>query len=237
MADTKLSALTELAAPPADNDQVYLQDVSEAASAQSKRITIANLLADVADLTGDEIVVLLEALAGAARLSHTKISDVGVDDHHVQSHDLASHSTKAHSELSDAPEGAHHTKFTTTEHSAIGDSAPHHTKYTDSDVIAVAVAKALFDAHSILMAVSDNTPVALPVAASRILGRKSTGNIAALTAAELLTIINVAAGADVTADNVPQSHGIAQHTDVTRELFLPANEGYIYTGTPEQTWD
>jgi hypothetical protein len=45
MADTKLSALTELAAQPASDDEVYIRDVSEAASAESKRITIANLLA------------------------------------------------------------------------------------------------------------------------------------------------------------------------------------------------
>lgn len=45
MADTKLSALTALAAQPADNDEVYIRDVSEAAAAESKRITIANLLA------------------------------------------------------------------------------------------------------------------------------------------------------------------------------------------------
>jgi len=45
MADTKLSALTELAATPADDDEVYIRDVSEAASAESKRITVANLLA------------------------------------------------------------------------------------------------------------------------------------------------------------------------------------------------
>ena len=43
MADTKLSALTELAATPAVGDQVYIQDISEAAAAQSKRITIANI--------------------------------------------------------------------------------------------------------------------------------------------------------------------------------------------------
>ncbi|KKN11736.1 hypothetical protein LCGC14_1023640, partial [marine sediment metagenome] len=30
MADTKLSALTELAATPADADEVYIRDVSEA---------------------------------------------------------------------------------------------------------------------------------------------------------------------------------------------------------------
>jgi len=45
MADTKLSALTELAATPANNDEVYIRDVSEAAADESKRITIANLLA------------------------------------------------------------------------------------------------------------------------------------------------------------------------------------------------
>ncbi len=44
MADTKLSGLTELAATPADNDESYIRDVSEAAAAESKRITIVNLL-------------------------------------------------------------------------------------------------------------------------------------------------------------------------------------------------
>ncbi len=43
MADQKLSALTELAATPANDDEVYIRDVSEAASAESKRITVANL--------------------------------------------------------------------------------------------------------------------------------------------------------------------------------------------------
>ena len=45
MADQKLSALTEFATPPPNNDEVYIRDVSEAASLESKRITIANLLA------------------------------------------------------------------------------------------------------------------------------------------------------------------------------------------------
>ena len=43
MADTKLSDLTELAATPANDDEVYIRDVSEAAEAESKRITVANL--------------------------------------------------------------------------------------------------------------------------------------------------------------------------------------------------
>jgi hypothetical protein len=57
------------------------------------------------------------------------------------------------------------------------------------------VEKATLDAHTILYAVSDNTPAALAVAEQRIVGRKTGGNIAALTGAEVLTLINgMAAG-------------------------------------------
>lgn len=49
------------------------------------------------------------------------------------------------------------------------------------------VEKATFDAHTILYATTDNTPVALTVGASTIVGRKSTGNIVALTMADLRT--------------------------------------------------
>lgn len=52
------------------------------------------------------------------------------------------------------------------------------------------VAKATYDAQSILAAVSDNTPVAVTVAEQRIVGRKTGGNIAALTGAEVLTLVN-----------------------------------------------
>lgn len=51
------------------------------------------------------------------------------------------------------------------------------------------VAKSLYDANTILAATSDNTPVALTVAASRILGRKSSGDIAAMTAAEARAVL------------------------------------------------
>ena len=45
MADTKLSDLIELAATPANDDEVYIRDVSEAEAAESKRISVANLAA------------------------------------------------------------------------------------------------------------------------------------------------------------------------------------------------
>lgn len=56
------------------------------------------------------------------------------------------------------------------------------------------VTKALYDANTILYATTDNTPVALTVDASTIVGRKSTGDIVALSASETRTILNVADG-------------------------------------------
>ncbi len=64
MADTKLSALNELAATPAVDDEIYIRDVSELAAAESKRITIANLMA--AGLTFTEIITAVHNPVGAA---------------------------------------------------------------------------------------------------------------------------------------------------------------------------
>lgn len=51
MADQKLSELTELATTPASDDEVYIRDVSEAAADESKRITVANLMAAASGAT------------------------------------------------------------------------------------------------------------------------------------------------------------------------------------------
>ena len=82
---------------------------------------------------------------------------------------------------------------------------------TKNYVDTTAVLDALFDAHTILYAVSDDTPAALAVAASRIVGRKASGNIAAMTGAETLALLTGAnldvggfdvRGATVTADGL-----------------------------------
>lgn len=65
------------------------------------------------------------------------------------------------------------------------------------DVTDGLVTKATYDANSILYATDDNVPVALTVGASTIVGRKSTGNIVALTKTETLAILNVEDGAEV----------------------------------------
>jgi hypothetical protein len=51
------------------------------------------------------------------------------------------------------------------------------------------VAKALFDANTILAANSDNTPAALTVGEQTFVGRVTSGNIAALTAAQAMSVL------------------------------------------------
>lgn len=68
------------------------------------------------------------------------------------------------------------------------------------------LAKALFDANTILAANADNTPLALTIAEQRLVGRITGGNIAALTAAQVRTLLNVADGAiaNLVEDTSPQ---------------------------------
>jgi len=92
-------------------------------------------------------------------------------------------------------------------------------EFTDWEPSAASVLKGSYNANTILVANSDDTPVALEVAASRFLGRKSSGNIAAMTKAESLTELNVEDGADVTdTANVTtalNSINVNEHTDIT----------------------
>lgn len=59
----------------------------------------------------------------------------------------------------------------------------------DAEVTAVAVALTLYDAQTILAAVSDNTPVAVTVGEQTLVGRITGGNIAALTVAQAITLL------------------------------------------------
>jgi hypothetical protein len=51
------------------------------------------------------------------------------------------------------------------------------------------VTQALFDANTVLAATSDNTPAAVTINEQTVLGRITSGNIAALTVAQLQTLI------------------------------------------------
>ena len=78
------------------------------------------------------------------------------------------------------------------------------------------VVKSLFDAYSLLYADTDNTPAALTIAASRIIGRKATGGIAALTGAECRTILDCPSNAEALSDTLFDANTIlAADTDDT----------------------
>lgn len=55
------------------------------------------------------------------------------------------------------------------------------------------VLKALYDAHTVLIATSDNTPLALTMGASTVLARLAAGNIVAATPDQLTTLLALAA--------------------------------------------
>jgi len=81
------------------------------------------------------------------------------------------------------------------------------------------VPKSLYDAHSILYATSDNTPAALTVGEQTFVGRVTSGNIAALTAAQAMGILWQSAPASKTA------------TGTAGWMAKDANYLYICTGT------
>ena len=61
----------------------------------------------------------------------------------------------------------------------------------DSVSAAGAVMESLYEANSILAANADNTPLALAVAASTIVGRGASGDIAALTPTQAKTVLGL----------------------------------------------
>lgn len=80
---------------------------------------------------------------------------------------------------------------------ALGDDPNFATTITTA--IATKVAKSLYDANTILKADSDDTPAALTVGEQTIVGRKTGGNIAALTASEVRTLLALVVGTNVQA--------------------------------------
>lgn len=80
----------------------------------------------------------------------------------------------------------------------------------------------LFDANTILAADTDNTPAAVTVAEQRLVGRITAGNITALTAAQIRTLINVEDGADVTDATNVNAAGATMNTDFNAQTILQA---------------
>ena len=87
------------------------------------------------------------------------------------------------------------------------------------------VLKSLFDAQSIIAAVSDNTPAAVTVAEQTIVGRITGGNIDDLSATQVRTLINVEDGADVTDATNVASAGAVMESDYSAKGVLIVGTG------------
>ena len=87
------------------------------------------------------------------------------------------------------------------------------------------VAKATYDANTILAANIDNTPAAVTIAEQTLVGRITAGNIDDLSVAQVQTLINVEDGADVTDDINVEAAGAIMDVD-----FTAADEVMVGTG-------
>lgn len=101
---------------------------------------------------------------------------------------------------------------------------PINKKVTVANLTRFCVAKALFDAYTILMATTDDTPVALTVPEQTIIGRITGGIIAALSASQIRTLLNVADGATANLGDVVGPVGVttlhaAQFNGATGKLL------------------
>ncbi len=99
---------------------------------------------------------------------------------------------------------------------------------TDATNVAAAgaVMATAYDANTLLVANSDNTPTALSVPADTLVGRASSGVITALTASAARTVLNVANGAiaDIVNDTSPQLGG---DLDVNSRSIVSVSNGNI----------
>ncbi len=82
--------------------------------------------------------------------------------------------------------------------------------------------KSLYDANTILIATADNTPIPLTIGATTIVGRKASGDIVALTPAEIMNVISVSAPASKT------SSGVAGQ--------IAFDDNFFYRATATNVW-
>ena len=88
-----------------------------------------------------------------------------------------------------------------------------------------ALLKSTFNAHTIVYATVDNTPVALTVGASTIVGRKASGNIVALTGAEVAAILPAASTSVVGVSAMATTAEVDTGTNTTKAITPDALNG------------
>lgn len=97
----------------------------------------------------------------------------------------------------------------------------------DGNSSAAFVTAALYDANTILYATTDNTPIALSVPTSRIVGRKATGDITAMSGAETTQLLSGASDTQFGIVELATSAETITGTDTIRAV-TPAGGAAAY---------
>jgi len=106
------------------------------------------------------------------------------------------------------------------------------TYLTAAEIDAAYVAMADFDANTILAATADDTPVALTVAEQSLVGRITAGNIAALSAAQVRTLLAVSTSTDTVLKSLFDANTIlAANTDNTPAALTVAEARLVGRAT------
>ncbi len=82
----------------------------------------------------------------------------------------------------------------------------------------------MYQANAILAADTAQTPASLQIAEQRVVGRITGGTITGLTAAQILTLIGVESGADVTDATNVNAAGAVMESDYQANAILAAND-------------
>jgi len=110
---------------------------------------------------------------------------------------------------------------------------------TNETDISACLTKATYDAHTVLYATTDNTPVALTVNASTVVGRKSAGNIVAMTMAELTTELGLvyrdSTDGFVRPYTTTDAFGVGAETAADKTLLIPL-ESATFANNPTIKW-
>jgi hypothetical protein len=97
--------------------------------------------------------------------------------------------------------------------------------YTFPDSDATVVTAQEFNAQTILLAVSDDTPTALTITASSFVGRKASGDAGIMSVSDVETLLSITA--TPTADSVVKAEGDG---DIAVG-WIPLDASYVWTGT------
>ena len=111
------------------------------------------------------------------------------------------------------------------------------TTWSDAENPVAAVLEADYNANTVLAATTDDTPVAVALAASTVFGRKSSGGPAAMTAAEARTVLNVedAAAADQTGAEIKTAYEGESDTNAFTDALSSKLAGIEASATADQT--